>query len=259
MKILEIKELLAQDNVNIEILTTLATDERKNVQNLLNSYYKRQEKIQNAALRQQELLKFERCYYQQGVKYIAGVDEAGRGPIAGPLVVASVILPEKCDLPGVDDSKKLTANKRELLCKAIYQQALAVNVQVISPKVIDELNIYQATLKGMQDSLQALVIKPEVALIDAMPLKIPEIIIESIIKGDSLSLSIAAASIVAKTTRDKLMLDLHKLYPVYGLDKHKGYPTREHVQAVEKYGVAEFYRQSYEPIKSIVAKKGSDK
>lgn len=259
MKTTEIKELLAQDSISVELLTSLATDKRKNVQNLLKSYYKRQEKSEIAILRQQELLKIEQTYYQQGVKYIAGVDEAGRGPIAGPLVVASVILPENCNLPGVDDSKKLTASKRDVLCKAIYQQALAVNIQVISPQIIDKLNIYQATLKGMQDSLQALVIKPEVALIDAMPLEIPEVVVQSIIKGDSLSLSIAAASIVAKTTRDRLMLDLHKQYPEYGLDKHKGYPTREHIQAVEKYGIAEFYRQSYEPIKSILAQKGSDR
>ncbi len=256
MRILDIQKILMAETVELGILAEIALDKRKNAQNLLKSYYKRQEKIKLQQEKQVELLKFEQSYYAQGYKYIAGVDEAGRGPIAGPLVVASVILPKGCNLLGVDDSKKLTAEKREFLCGEIYKQALAVNVQIISPQDVDRLNIYQATLKGMKDSLGELSIQPEVALIDAMPLTITGVLVKSIIKGDSLSLSIAAASIIAKTTRDKIMLQFHEVYPNYGLNRHKGYPTKEHIAAVEKYGVLDFYRQSYEPIKSMLAQKG---
>lgn len=209
-----------------------------------------QKNIEVLQNRQQELLCFENEYYKQGYERIAGVDEAGRGPLAGPLVVAAVVLNKGCALYGVDDSKKISEKKREQLYELIIQQARDYSIRIITPQQIDELNIYQATIQGMKECLDELC--PQVALIDAMPIKSERYISQSIIKGDSKSLSIAAASILAKVTRDRIMRDLDLTYGEYGFAKHKGYPTKAHIEAVNKYGVTPCHRLSYEPIKSIV-------
>lgn len=201
--------------------------------------------------RQNELLYYERLYQAQGYTRIAGVDEAGRGPLAGPLVVAAVVLPAECELYGVDDSKKISEKNRERLYDTVLAQAVAYSVRIIAPETIDEINIYQATLRGMAECLDELA--PQVALIDAMPLQSQSYLPVSLIKGDSLSLSIAAASIIAKVTRDRIMYELAAQYPEYGLGKHKGYPTKAHIEAIRTYGITPCHRLSYEPIKTLIS------
>lgn len=251
MNIKEIKELLQTDAVSKEQLEIFSQDERAGVQQALRAYHSRLQKILQAQQKQYELLTYERDCAARGYRRIAGVDEAGRGPLAGPLVVAAAILKPNCSLLGVDDSKKLSEAKRELLYDDILQQVEAYSVRIIEPETIDRLNIYQATLQGMRECLDEL--NPDVALIDAMPISSDSYECISIIKGDALSLSIAAASIIAKVTRDRIMLELDKEYPEYTFAKHKGYPTAEHMQAIAKYGVLSCHRTSYEPIKSMLS------
>lgn len=250
MNIKEIKELLQTTHVSAEQLELFAKDERSGVQQALRGYQRRLQKLEQAKQKQYELLSYERECLAKGYRHIAGVDEAGRGPLAGPLVVAAAILKPDCCLYGVDDSKKLSETKREQLYAEILQQVEAYSVRIIEPPQIDSLNIYQATLQGMSECLDEL--RPDVALIDAMPVKSQDYECISIIKGDALSLSIAAASIIAKVTRDRIMLGLDREYPEYGFAKHKGYPTQEHMQAITQYGILACHRTSYEPIKSML-------
>lgn len=189
---------------------------------------------------------FEDKYRNLGYKNIAGTDEVGRGPLAGPLVCASVILDPNNEIKGLNDSKKLTEKKREILDIEIREKALAYSVVFIEIEEIDKLNIYQASKKGMIDALKKLSIKPDFVLSDCMPLgDIPH---ESIIKGDSKSATIAAASIIAKVARDNHMIELSKKYPEYGFESHKGYPTKKHLEALDKYGVLDIHRRSYKPV-----------
>lgn len=196
------------------------------------------------------LLKYENELYDQGVNYIAGTDEAGRGPLAGPVVAAAVILPKGVFIDGVNDSKQLTEKKREFLYDVIMEKALFVSVSFIYPKEIDEINIYEASKKAMINCINDLKIKPEYVLSDAMPIKM-DIPVKPIIKGDALSLSIASASIIAKVTRDRYMLEMDKLYPLYGFKDHKGYPTKKHIEAIIKYGILDIHRKTYKPIKNM--------
>ena len=196
------------------------------------------------------MLRYERQLADEGYKYIAGVDEAGRGPLAGPVVVAAVVMPLDKLIEGVNDSKKLSAKKREALYELIMQSALSVKVSVISHEIIDEINILNATKRGMLECINGLE-HADVALIDAVKLQaqIPTL---PIIHGDALSYSIAAASIVAKVTRDKLMLEYDKLYPQYNFGKHKGYATAEHIKMLKEYGPCTIHRRSF--IKNFVIK-----
>ena len=196
------------------------------------------------------MLRYERQLADEGYKYIAGVDEAGRGPLAGPVVVAAVVMPLDKLIEGVNDSKKLSAKKREALYELIMQSALSVKVSVISHEIIDEINILNATKRAMLDCTNGLE-HADVALIDAVKLQaqIPTL---PIIHGDALSYSIAAASIVAKVTRDKLMLEYDKLYPQYNFGKHKGYGTAEHIKMLKEYGPCTIHRRSF--IKNFVIK-----
>jgi len=189
---------------------------------------------------------FETRLLTSGFKYIAGTDEVGRGPLAGPVVCAAVILNPKVTIEGLNDSKKLSEKKRELLSKEIKEKALAYSIVYIDVKTIDQINIYQASKKGMLDAVSQLKIKPDFVLSDAMPLgDIPH---ESIIKGDTLSASIAAASIIAKVERDNHMVELSRTYPNYGFERHKGYPTKMHLEALDQYGVLPIHRKTYKPI-----------
>ena len=182
-----------------------------------------------------DLLKYEKELYEKNISLIAGVDEVGRGPLVGPVVAAAVILPKNYELLGLTDSKKLSEKKRNAFYEILQTDAIAIGVGVISAKIIDEVNIYEASKLAMKEALSNLKIKPEYVLIDAMPLDL-DVDSTSIIHGDALSLSIAAASVIAKVTRDKMMYDLDKIYPEYGFAKHKGYPTKQHLQAIKKYG-----------------------
>ncbi len=196
---------------------------------------------------------YEKDLINKGIEYIAGVDEAGRGPLAGDLVVASVILPKNIKLEGVDDSKKLTDKKRRDVFEEIKKVAIAYSIVFISVEEVDKYNIYAATQIGMKRCIDELSIKPEYVLIDAMPLDL-EIDNTSIIKGDSLSLSIAAASILAKVTRDDYMNEMDKKYPEYGFSSHKGYGTKKHLEALSLYGVTPIHRTTYAPVKKQLEK-----
>ena len=196
-------------------------------------------------------LEYESKYYKKGLKYIAGSDEAGRGPLAGPLVVAACILPINYQNDLINDSKKLTDKKRRILFEVIKRDALAYHIEVIDIETIDKINIYQASKLGMKICLEKLSIKPDVALLDAMNLDM-DYPVESIIKGDEKSLSIAAASILAKVYRDDLMIEYSKEYPEYQFDKNKGYGTKIHLEALNKYGITPLHRKTYDPVKTML-------
>ena len=196
-------------------------------------------------------LEYESKYYEKGLTLIAGSDEAGRGPLAGPLVVAACILPKGYQHELINDSKKLTDKKRRMLYETIKKDALAYHIEIIDIETIDKINIYQASKLGMKICLEKLSIKPEAALLDAMNLDM-DYPVESIIKGDEKSLSIAAASILAKVYRDDLMIEYSKEYPQYQFDKNKGYGTKVHLEALDKYGITPLHRKTYEPVKSML-------
>ncbi len=201
-----------------------------------------------------DLLQYEKDLYSKGIKLIAGVDEVGRGPLYGPVVAAAVILPENYKLKGLTDSKKLSEKKRNEFYEIIYRDAIAIGIGIIYEDKIDEVNIYEATKLAMKDAINNLKIKPEYVLIDAMPLDI-DIPTLSIIKGDAKSESIAAASVIAKVSRDSMLYELDKKYPMYGFGSHKGYPTKKHIEAIREYGLIPGYRKSYAPIKDMVKEK----
>ncbi len=200
------------------------------------------------------LYQYENELYEKGVKYIAGVDEAGRGPLAGPVVAAAVILKQGATFKYVNDSKQLTEKQRALALIEIKENALAIGIGICSVDEIDLINIYRASREAMISAIHQLKIKPDFLLIDAMPMEI-DIPLLSIIKGDTLSVSIAAASIIAKTTRDGYMMEMDKLFPMYGFKNHKGYGTKEHLEAIKTYGITPIHRKTYEPIKSLLQKK----
>ncbi len=187
----------------------------------------------------------EDSYYAEGVKVICGIDEAGRGPLAGPVCAAAVILPEHLDLPGLTDSKKLTDKKRRELYPIIQEQAIAYGIGFASEKEIDEINILQATFLAMQRALDQLSVKPDLALIDGNREKDFGIPVKTVVKGDNLSLNIAAASVLAKVTRDDLMLEMAKQYPEYAFDVHKGYGTKAHYAALTAHGPSPIHRMTF--------------
>lgn len=195
---------------------------------------------------------FETLYAREGYCRIAGVDEAGRGPLAGPVVAAAVVLPPGGVGEPLDDSKKISPRKRESLYELICTRALALGVGIVSSEEIDSLNILQATLKAMVHAIEKLSLLPDVILVDGLhrlPLPIPQ---KAIPKGDQLSNSIAAASIVAKVIRDRLMLQFHEKYPQYNFARHKGYGTREHREAIERFGICEIHRKTFRGVKEFI-------
>ena len=203
------------------------------------------------------LYEFAEKLYDEGFHLICGVDEAGRGPLAGPLVVAACILPPFLRIEGINDSKQLSAKKRKELYKVIVKNALAYKIVFVTEEDVDSLNIYQATKKGMLMAIAGLKNKPDYALIDAMPLGELEIPHNSIIHGDARCASVAAASILAKVTRDEYMEKMDIKYPNYGFKKHKGYGTKAHMQALEKYGPCKIHRKSFAPVSKFYSKQMS--
>ena len=191
---------------------------------------------------------YENDLLKEGHLYIAGCDEVGRGPLAGPVVAAAVILDPDIFIEGLNDSKKLTEKKRAILDIEIREKALAYKIIYIYPKEIDKINIYQASKKAMIEAVKELDPRPSFVLSDAMPLNELGIPYLSIIKGDSKSATIAAASIIAKVERDNYMVEMSKKYPEYGFEKHKGYPTKQHIEALNMYGVLDIHRVSYKPV-----------
>lgn len=200
-----------------------------------------------------DLYSNERELIKKGITLIAGVDEVGRGPLVGPVVTAAVILPIDYKLEGLTDSKKLSEKKRDYFYDIIMHDAISIGIGIKDNKVIDEVNIYEATKLAMYEAINNLNITPEHVLIDAMPLDL-DIPHTSIIKGDAKSLSIAAASVIAKVTRDRMMYELDQKYPMYNYKKNKGYPTKEHIEAINKYGIFDGYRKTYGPVKDYLEK-----
>ncbi len=196
-------------------------------------------------MEQKDMWQIEKSHFENGIKCICGVDEAGRGPLAGPVCAAAVILPPNLQIPGLDDSKKLTDKRRRELFPIIKEQALAYGIAFADHKEIDEINILQATYLAMQRAIDTLSIKPELALIDGNRAKDFGIAVETVIKGDSLSASIAAASILAKVTRDDYMLEMAKAYPQYDFEVHKGYGTKLHYEKLEQYGPSPIHRMTF--------------
>ena len=196
--------------------------------------------------------KYEKELYNKGYKLIAGVDEVGRGPLVGPVVVACVILPKDFFLEGLTDSKKLSEKKREQFYDIIMEQAISVSIGIKDENVIDEVNIYEATKLAMYEAIENSKVKPDYVLIDAMKLENLDVPSLSIIKGDLKSISISAASVIAKVTRDRMMYELDKLYPMYNFKKNKGYPTKEHVVAIEKYGILKQHRKTFKPVSNYL-------
>jgi len=204
-----------------------------------------------------EMLNYEKELYAKGIELIGGVDEAGRGPLVGPVVAACVILPKNYSLEGLNDSKQLTEKKRDKYYDIIMKDAISVGIGVVDAKTIDEINILEASRLAMKLAIDNMKIKPEYVLSDAMKLTNIDIPYKDIIHGDALSLSIAAGSVIAKVTRDRMMYELDKKYPEYGFAKHKGYPTKYHMEILKKYGPLENYRFTYKPVSDLINKEES--
>ncbi|MHB8061213.1 MAG: ribonuclease HII [Ruminiclostridium sp.] len=215
------------------------------VDKLLQKYYKRQEKHNKELERLENMLSFERKAAQEGYSFIAGVDEAGRGPLAGPVVAAAVILPKGLLIEGVNDSKKLSEAQRESLFDVIKEKALSYGIASIDEKCVDEINILNATKRAMADAISQLKPIPDCILLDAVKLENITTKQVPIIKGDCLSLTIAAASILAKVTRDRLLREYDSEYPEYGFAIHKGYGTPQHISAIKKFGLCPIHRISF--------------
>lgn len=200
------------------------------------------------------MLEYENNLYKEGVTLVAGVDEVGRGPLIGPVVACACILPVNFYHKDIKDSKKLSEKKREEMYKIIKENALAIGLGIVSEKVIDEINIYEATKIAMKEAIENLNITPEHVLIDAMKLEL-NIPSTSIIKGDAKSESIAAASIIAKVTRDHMLDEMDKEYPMYDLKNNKGYGTKKHLEALQTYGPCKYHRVSYSPVRNALNEK----
>lgn len=241
----EIREALkkASQTEIQELIENYAQDERKGVQAAVAQAQKKVDALEREKKRIDAMKSFERKYEHLG--YVCGIDEVGRGPFAGPVVAGAVILPKDCDILYINDSKKLSEKKREELYGEIMEKAIAVQVGYASPARIDEINILQATYEAMREAVSKLTITPQVLLNDAVT--IPGITIPQvpIIKGDAKSVSIAAASIVAKVTRDRLMREYDKIMPEYGFASNKGYGSEEHIEALRKYGATPIHRKSF--------------
>ncbi len=197
-------------------------------------------------LRLNELKKMEQGYFDKGIEYLCGIDEAGRGPLAGPVAVAAVIMPKDSKIEGVNDSKKVSEKKRELLYDQIIAEAISYSIALIDEKEIDRINILNATKVGVTTAIQGLSVKPDRILVDALTgIDTCGVSYDSIIKGDAKCYSIAAASILAKVTRDRIMRQMDERYPVYGFEKHKGYGTAAHIQAIREHGLCPIHRRSF--------------
>lgn len=247
----EVKERLATiDRLDHPLFEELIYDARAGVQSAINKRKRELQKQVDEDLRLEKMLTYEKELYAQGIQLIAGVDEVGRGPLAGPVVAAAVILPINCKIPGLNDSKKIPKSKHQAIYQAVLDQAISVGIGVKDNHVIDQVNIYEATKLAMLEAIHELDPQPQHLLIDAMKLDLP-ISQTSIIKGDANSLSIAAASIVAKVTRDQMMAAYDQEYPGYDFAQNAGYGTTKHLEGLEKQGVSPIHRRSFEPIKSM--------
>lgn len=244
-KISEIKEVLESAEIKElpGVMAQFASDEREGVKKLLLRAQKKLDAYKNEVARMENMKIYERKY--SDYSYICGIDEVGRGPLAGPVVAAAVILPKECDILYINDSKQLSEEKREALYDEIMEKAVGVGIGVVSHERIDEINILQATYEAMRQAVAKLPVQPDLLLNDAVT--IPELTMKQvpIIKGDAKSISIAAASIVAKVTRDRMMVELSRFYPEYGFDGNKGYGSAMHIEALKQIGPCKIHRRSF--------------
>ena len=244
-KIGEIKQRFANTPIEMlqEVIEKYKTDSRTGVKKEIERAYKKLEALEKEKARVNALWKYEREY--ASYTYICGIDEVGRGPLAGPVVAGAVILPKDCDILYINDSKKLSEKKREELYEIIMEKSVAVGLGYASPERIDEINILQATYEAMREAISNLPVSPDILLNDAVV--IPEVNCQQvpIIKGDAKSISIGAASIIAKVTRDRLMVDYAAIYPEYGFASNKGYGASAHLEALKKYGPTPIHRRSF--------------
>lgn len=255
----EIREILAAiQDLQDPLFKEFAKDPRAGVQKEIVKRQKALQAIQAEENRLETMLSYEKELYKQEVYLIAGADEVGRGPLAGPVVAAAVILPPGCKIPGLNDSKKIPKKKHREIFQAVKEQALSIGIGIMDNQVIDQVNIYEATKLAMKEAISQLSPQPEHLLIDAMQLDLP-ISQTSIIKGDANSLSIAAASIIAKVTRDDLMATYDQEFPGYDFAQNAGYGTAKHLEGLQKLGVTPIHRQSFEPIKSLLVEKNRNK
>ncbi|KGX93184.1 ribonuclease HII [Pontibacillus halophilus JSM 076056 = DSM 19796] len=245
----QIKERLNGEDLTTEEVELYRQDTRKGVQKAVVQYEKRVQEFVRLEEQFYEMKQFERKHQQSGYTYIAGIDEAGRGPLAGPVVAGAVILPDDFYLPGLNDSKQLSEAKREYYFDYINEHACATGVGVVSSKEIDEWNIYEATKVAMMRAIGELEVAPDMLLIDAMKLPEANLPYEAITKGDARSVSIAAASVIAKVTRDRYMKKLGEQYPDYQFEKNMGYGTKAHLEAIERVGTLQEHRHTFAPIK----------
>ena len=247
----EVKERLAMiDELDHPLFEELILDGRAGVQAAISKRKRELQKQVDEDLHLEKMLAYEKELYAQGIDLIAGVDEVGRGPLAGPVVAAAVILPKACKISGLNDSKKIPKSKHKAIYEAVLQNAIAIGIGVKDNHVIDQVNIYEATKLAMMEAIGQLEPQPQHLLIDAMKLDLP-IPQTSIIKGDANSLSIAAASIVAKVTRDQMMEEFDCEYPGYDFTQNAGYGTANHLAGLHKLGVTPIHRRSFEPVKSM--------
>lgn len=250
----EMKKYIKQFGYTNEILAALESDSRKGAEVLLNRYQKQvieEEKQKQSYINKQQ---YERKLYQENCSMIAGIDEAGRGPLAGPVIAAAVILPHDFYLSGLDDSKQLPPDKRDAYFDVIKQHAVRYGIGIVHSEVIDRINIFQATKQAMYQAITSMEAKIDHILIDAVELENLPCPSTSIIKGDQKSVTIAAASILAKVTRDRWMKELSRKYPQYEFDKNMGYGTKKHIDALEKYGPSPCHRYSFAPVRANIIK-----
>ncbi|WP_288301898.1 ribonuclease HII [uncultured Veillonella sp.] len=254
----EIKAIFDDGNFPFDMLLWAQEDRRSSVQKLAASYVMKQKRALEEKQRLDAMYVYEDSFYEENRYHVAGIDEVGRGPIAGPVTVAAVILSPHTYIAGLNDSKKLSEKKREALYDEIIEKAIAVRCVSYAADVIDRLNIYEATRQAMYEAIRTLPVAAEAVLVDAMPLPELTVPVESLVKGDSKSASIAAASIIAKVTRDRYMKSLDAEYPGFGFGIHKGYYTELHREAIENMGITPLHRRSFEPVKSIVKAHGEE-
>ncbi|MUK89932.1 ribonuclease HII [Ornithinibacillus sp. L9] len=247
-----LKTLFHEGNIDDHLLNELKKDERKGVQQLIKNYEK--QKLKKLALEKtyEEMRTFEKKNYARGCKNIAGIDEAGRGPLAGPVVAAAVILPPNFKLLGLNDSKLLNETERNEFFDIIKKEAVSYAISIISNEEIDKINILEATKLAMRNAISEMSPQPDHVLIDAVELNGISCTTEAIIKGDAKSISIAAASILAKVTRDRLMKDIHNEYPMYEFRTNMGYGTKHHMENLKKHGISPYHRKSFAPVRSVI-------
>ncbi|HEY2932013.1 MAG TPA: ribonuclease HII [Acidobacteriota bacterium] len=256
LSIQEIRERFLDGNkpVSGQVLAKLQKDSREGVRSIYRMLEKRRRQHRREQIRMKSLLYFEEVLWNSGIQYIAGVDEVGIGPLAGPVVAAAVIFPPHTFVEGVNDSKKLDPRQREVLRDQILQRCLAHSIAVVDVEEVDQLNVYHAGLEGMRRAIEMLSPGPQHVLVDAREIPKLPVAQNKFDKGDGINFSIAAASILAKTHRDALMDQLHELYPQYGFDSHRGYSTKQHQSALKEYGPSPIHRRSFPFVREVCGK-----